>query len=145
MFQSCSTLHPMNYSLPGFSVLEILQARTLESIAISFSRDLPDPGIQPVPPVLAGQFFTISAMHSLCYRLEKAHCCYVDYVLPGFFICYCSSWGVLSTSLSPDQSSRVPCLRTPPQPLQLNHLFHSDLPVCTAPSSDRMFSEQHCD
>ena len=35
--QSCSTLcDPMDYSLPGFSVHGILQARTLEWVAISY-------------------------------------------------------------------------------------------------------------
>ena len=49
--QSCPTLwDPMDYSLPGSSVLGILQARILEWVAISFSRDLPDPGIEPVSP-----------------------------------------------------------------------------------------------
>ena len=38
--QSCPTLcDPMDYSLPGFSVHGILQARTLEWVAISFSTD----------------------------------------------------------------------------------------------------------
>ena len=37
-FQSCLTLcDPMDCSLPGFSVHGILQARTLEWVAISFS------------------------------------------------------------------------------------------------------------
>ena len=37
--QSCQTLcEPMDYSLQGFSVHEILQARILEWVAISFSR-----------------------------------------------------------------------------------------------------------
>ena len=37
-FQSCPTLcDPMDYSPPGFSVAGILQARTLEWVAISFS------------------------------------------------------------------------------------------------------------
>ena len=36
--QSCPTLcDPLDYSLPGFSVHEILQARTLEWVAVSFS------------------------------------------------------------------------------------------------------------
>ena len=36
--QSCPTLcDPMDCSLPGFSVHEILQARTLEWVAVSFS------------------------------------------------------------------------------------------------------------
>ena len=38
--QSCPTLcDPMDCSLPGFSVHGILQARTLEWVAISFSKD----------------------------------------------------------------------------------------------------------
>ena len=38
LLQSCPTLcDPMDCSLPGFSVHEILQARTLEWVAISFS------------------------------------------------------------------------------------------------------------
>ena len=48
----------MNYSPPGSSVHGILQARILESVAISFSEDLPDPGIEPGSPALAGRFFT---------------------------------------------------------------------------------------
>ena len=39
-------------SLPGSSVHGIFQARVLEWIAISFSRDLPDPGIEPGSPAL---------------------------------------------------------------------------------------------
>ena len=46
--QSCPTLcDPMDCSLPGSSVQGIFQARVLEWVAISFSRDLPDPGIEP--------------------------------------------------------------------------------------------------
>ena len=38
LLQSCPTLcDPMDCSLPGFSVHGILQARTLEWVAISFS------------------------------------------------------------------------------------------------------------
>ena len=44
----CLTLcDPMDYTVHG-----ILQARILEWVAISFSRDLPDPGIEPRPPAL---------------------------------------------------------------------------------------------
>ena len=49
---------PMDYSLPGFSVHGTFQARILECVAISFSGDLPGPGIEPVSPALAGGFFT---------------------------------------------------------------------------------------
>ena len=44
--------NPMDCSLPGFSIHEILQARILEWVAISFSRDLPNPGIKPRSPAL---------------------------------------------------------------------------------------------
>ena len=43
---------PVDCSLPGSSVHGILQARILEWVAISFSRDLPDPGIEPGSPAL---------------------------------------------------------------------------------------------
>ena len=60
--QSCPTLcDPMGCSLSGSSVHGILQARILEWVAISYSRDLPEPGIKPASPkspALAGGFFT---------------------------------------------------------------------------------------
>ena len=63
--QSSPTLcDPMDYKPPGSSVHEIFQARILEWVAISYSRDLPSPGIEPSSlesPALAGGFFTSSA------------------------------------------------------------------------------------
>ena len=51
--QSCLTLSdPMDCSLSGSSVHGIFQARVLEWIAIAFSRDLPNPGIEPWSPSL---------------------------------------------------------------------------------------------
>ena len=51
--QSCLTLcDPVDCSPPGSSVHGILQARVLEWVAILFSRDLSDPGIEPGSPVL---------------------------------------------------------------------------------------------
>ena len=41
----------MDCSLQGSSVHGILQAGTLEWVSISFSRDLPNPGIEPRSPV----------------------------------------------------------------------------------------------
>ena len=35
--------------------------QAIEWVAISSSEDLPDPGIEPKSPALAGGFFTISA------------------------------------------------------------------------------------
>ena len=51
--QSCPTLcDPMDCSPPGSSVHGLFYARTLEWVAISFSRDLPNPGIEPRSPTL---------------------------------------------------------------------------------------------
>ena len=49
---------PTDYSPPGSSVHGISQARILEWVAISSSRDLPDPGIEPRSLALAGRLFT---------------------------------------------------------------------------------------
>jgi len=53
--------NPIDYRLTGSSVHGISQVRKQEWIAISFSRGLPDPGIEPMflmSPPLAGGFFT---------------------------------------------------------------------------------------
>ena len=49
---------PMDSSPPGSSVHGLLQARILEWVAIPTPGNLPDPGIEPVSPALAGGFFT---------------------------------------------------------------------------------------
>ena len=46
----------MNYSPPGSSVCGILQARLLEWVAIPFSMDLPNPGIEPGSPALQAYY-----------------------------------------------------------------------------------------
>ena len=57
--QSCLTLrNPMDYSPPGFSVHRLCQARILEWVAISSSRDLSHSGIESISPALAGGSFT---------------------------------------------------------------------------------------
>ena len=48
----------MDCSPQDSSVHEISQAKLLEWVAISFSRDLPDPGIEPVSPAWQVDFFT---------------------------------------------------------------------------------------
>ena len=55
MSDSCD---PTDCSPPGSSVHGSLQARILEWDAISFSGDLPNPGIKPVSHALPGKFFT---------------------------------------------------------------------------------------
>ena len=63
--QSCLTLcNPLDFSLPGFSVHGIFQARILGPVAFPTPGNLLDPGIQPaslMSPTLAGGFFTTSA------------------------------------------------------------------------------------
>ena len=50
--QLCPTLcDPMDWSPPGSSVHVIFQARILEWVITSSSRDLPDPRIEPVSPI----------------------------------------------------------------------------------------------
>ena len=49
---------PMHCSPPSCFVHGLLQARILGWVAISFSRDLPSPGIKSTSPALAGGFFT---------------------------------------------------------------------------------------
>ena len=60
--QSCLTLcDPMDCTLPGSWVHEILQARILEWVAIPFSRGSPQPRDQTQVSHTAGGFFTIWA------------------------------------------------------------------------------------
>ena len=53
--------------------MEFYQARILEMVAISFSRDLPNPGIEPVSPALAGGLFTTESHEKPCsWRAEPS-------------------------------------------------------------------------
>ena len=62
MAQTCLNLcDPMDCSPPGSSVHGILQARILEWLPFPSPGDLPDPGIEPASPALAGRFFITSA------------------------------------------------------------------------------------
>ena len=62
VIQSCLTLcDPMDCTLPGSWVHEILQARILEWVAIPFSRGSPQPRDQTQVSHTAGGFFTIWA------------------------------------------------------------------------------------
>ena len=67
--RSCPTLcNVMDCSMPGSSFHGILQARTLECVAMPSSKDLPDSGIESVSltsPALAVPFFTTSSVQSL--------------------------------------------------------------------------------
>ena len=73
--QSCLSLcDPMDYSLPGSSVHGILQAaRTLEWIAIPFSRGSSQPRDQTQVSCIAGRFFTIWATRE-AYSSKNVFC-----------------------------------------------------------------------
>ena len=97
--QWCPTLcNPMDCSLPGSSVHEISQARILDWVTISFSRDLPDPEIKPRSPTLQAdsllsepperslrgiyirlliflQFVSIWPKPQALFVLYRVHCC----------------------------------------------------------------------
>ena len=60
--QSCPTLcNSTEWSLPGFSVHGILQARVLEWVAITFSREFSQPRDWTRVSCIAGRFFIIWA------------------------------------------------------------------------------------
>ena len=64
--QSCPTLcDRLDYSPPRASVHGILQARILEWVALSFSRDLPNPGIEPKSPTLKAVHYYLSHQGNL--------------------------------------------------------------------------------
>ena len=59
LIQICPTLcDPMDCSLLGSSVHEILQARILENLVMSLCAYLPNPGIEPKSPSLLGDSLT---------------------------------------------------------------------------------------
>ena len=61
---------PMDCSQPGSSVHGILQAGILKWGAVSSPGDLPDGGIEPLPPALAGRFFTTEHLTRIpCWSL----------------------------------------------------------------------------
>ena len=70
--QSCLVLcNSMDCRPPGFFVHGVLQARTLECHVMPFSKDLPNPGIEPLSlmsPALADGFFTNNATWEAQYQ-----------------------------------------------------------------------------
>ena len=50
---------PVDCGPPGSSAHGIPQAKALQWVGISSSRDLPDPGVELMSPALTGGFFTI--------------------------------------------------------------------------------------
>ena len=103
-FKSCLILCDLtDYSLPGGSVHMISQARTLEWVAISFFRDLPDSGIEPVSPELAGRFFTTEPPGKPKWkRLRKHEIClhsFMHYLTPSILVVVVKAFRLVKCSL----------------------------------------------
>ena len=62
----------MDCSPPGSSVLAIFRQEYWSGLPFSPPRDLPDPGIKPTPPSLAGRFFTTKPRRKPCYPSTHA-------------------------------------------------------------------------
>ena len=99
--QLCLTLcHPMDCYPPGCYVHEIFQARLLEWVAVSFSRDFSSSGIEPSSLIscdLAGKFFTadppgniwpllLRSLPISCPRFHITHHNFPDWGLPMFSV-----------------------------------------------------------
>ena len=66
----CLTLcDPMDFSLPGSSVLGILQARILEWVTMPPPGDLPNPGIKPRFPILQADSVLTATREALWLRI----------------------------------------------------------------------------
>ena len=69
--QSCPTLcNPMDCSLPGFSIHGTFQARVLEWVAISFSRESSPPRDQTQFSCIVGRRFTLWATREVPLKLH---------------------------------------------------------------------------
>ena len=68
----------MGCSLSDSSLCGIFQARILEWFAISYSRDLSNPGIKPMSPALAGGFFTTEPPGKPCCHANVRGCKYKE-------------------------------------------------------------------
>ena len=107
--QSCLTFcNPMDSSPPGSSVHGIPQARILEWVAISYSGDLPDPGIKPTSPSLADGFFTSKPLGKQCLlvRLFKKVYSFNTYLLVLLWVrprATCSGGWIQGSTLSCSQ------------------------------------------
>ena len=62
VLSSVQLCNPMDCGPPGSTVHGLFQARILEWAACPSPGALPDPGIQPTPPALAGRFLTTTGI-----------------------------------------------------------------------------------
>ena len=117
----------MDCSLPGSSAHGILQARTLEWVAASFSKESSHPGTEPASPSLVCEFFTTSAacgqpknnrsfLKSLAFSLEAAAPLPRDSQI--CLLCLLSSQSFLSNQQGMLLELQILCEGKYPQPLE---------------------------
>ena len=134
--QSCLTLwEPLDCSLPGSSVHGIFQAKILEWVAISSSRDLPDPGIESMSPMSSALLadylsteplgkpciFTAGLIWELVYTCKALRTVPARVLAPERFVLLCSSG-------EPFISGGKPLLRTLPDEMWISD---TGLLICT--------------
>ena len=103
---------------PGGPVHGILQVRILEWVAIPFSRDLPDPGIEPGSPTLQEIFYHLShrgspvcfgdgliiAVKELFVFFKSSLICWCNYSFLFFAVDLKGSWPLVSSDSSTEGS-----------------------------------------
>ena len=98
----------MDCSQPSSFIREISQARILEWVAISFFRDLPDPGIEPASPVLAGGFFTTELLGKppcKCILSDK----FANTRNQNTNLAYCFTWTMAVSELIAERANETIC------------------------------------
>ena len=109
--QSCPALcDPVDYSLPSSYFHGFLPARMLKWVALPFSRDHPNPRIEPeslMSPALAGEFFTTSAtweaQHS--HFVVQSLSCVWPFATPWTAACQASlSFTILNIGIGHDKN-----------------------------------------
>ena len=130
--QSCPALcNPIDYSLPGSSVHEILQARIAKWVAIPFSRVSSRPRDWTWVSCIAGGFFTVWAV-CLCWVLIEAR---------GIFD-LCCGLGIFSFSMwYPVPSSGLEPWRPALGAWSLNHWTTKKVPLPSSQLSDSLSLE----
>ena len=91
--QPCPSLcNPMDCRPPGSSVPGTLQARILEWVAVPFSGDLPDPGIELRSPALQADSLPYEPLGKPIYMLHISYI-YINIYIYIFFVRFFSIIG----------------------------------------------------
>ena len=94
------SLWPMDYGLPGSSVLEVSQTRIWKWVVISFFRGSLHPEIKPVPPTLAGGSLTAEPLGKHQSGILSIKSCTISF--DSFFTFHSwSEWLFFSESWGP--------------------------------------------